>query len=111
MKLYLKDRFTLNALLNTIPKEGGFLQMMNIAAMANKLEITPDDQVKCDMKEVEGGGIQWDFRKDEGIEINFTAPQLEIIRNGIKAIPADTIIKEDDAYTYLKFIDINDIQP
>lgn len=108
MKLFIKDRFTINALLGKITKTGSFLEMMNLAAITKLTEITPDDQVKCDIKETEEGNLHWNAKNDTGIEVLFTNPQTEIIKKGIYSLK-ELEITLDEAQTYLKFIDLNDI--
>lgn len=110
MKLYLKDRLTLIELFSLISMKKefqGLLTMMNIAHLSKKMEITPADQVQCDMKEIKGQ-ITWDPQKDTGMDLEFTAPQLEIIRNGIKGL-GDVKVNFDAAMTYLKFIEVEEI--
>lgn len=112
MKLKLKDRFAIQGLLSLTPIKQGFLFAMNIASIRNKVEITPEDEVEYEMVENEKG-TTWNGLKDTGKEIEFTEPQLKIIRESIISLKdsKDLVISVDEANTFLKFIDIKDIEP
>lgn len=83
VKLTLKDRFEILALL---PQKGDLLTVGIVKLIAEKISVTPEETAQYDIKGIDKG-LSWnDEGRDAVFDIDFTAPELVILKKEIKTL-------------------------
>jgi len=100
MKLTLAERFTA---LDAIPHNGDYITLKHVRDLREKLAPSEHEIKDLGIK-ADGPNISWDTTKDEPKEIEITEFQLDIIRNGLKALDAKKKLTENHLSIYERLV-------
>ena len=101
MKLSLVERIRFG---NLLPERGDLLAMTVKEQLIQKVHITPEEFEKWDIKTTDGMSFTWDKDKAEEVEIDFTEPELSMIRAKLKELETNKELDDTSYGFHKKFI-------
>jgi hypothetical protein len=100
MELTIKDRLYIPAIL---PKEGNFRQFNIKKDILRKIEISDKERQDVSLTEnKETKRIEWDMEKDIPLNVEFSAQELEYLKNACERISDEHL--PDDMWTVVERI-------
>lgn len=77
LSLNVKERVLLPGIL---PNSGKKIEMILVSDILNKIEFTPEEVAELGLKDIGGGRVRWDPRKNGEKSIELTKEQVDILK-------------------------------
>lgn len=89
-------------LLDSLPPEGNVITLKLIRGIAEKLGFSPEDHEKFGLH-AEGQNVHWNDAGNEPVMIIFADAEVDIIKNQLKRMDAESRMKPDMIGLFEKF--------
>ncbi len=83
VELKMKERLLLNM---ALPQQGNLRTIRTIEDLRRQLLPSEQEVTDFDLKEIEGGNLQWDATKDTGADIAIGPLGMKIVQDALKAL-------------------------
>lgn len=99
MKLKIIDRLALSGI---VPDKGNFVTISLAQAIRDKVKFTSDEIVAMGIRS-DGPNVQWNTAADVGVEVDFSAPETDMIAARLTELNTKNALTADMVGVYRLF--------
>lgn len=96
MKLTILERLQIQTI---IPKEGDVVTLIHVKDILDKVQITSEEAVACDLKQEENGMVTFNIEKSAIKDVKFNVEQTILIKGVLQK-------KSDEKKLHLELLDL-----